>query len=99
MAFLPATFAINPNFDVKNLNDDIIKIGLEVNKIDVHALKTEDASVATELKKNVGDLQSEIVKKDAIDRKNIRSNILRIQKNYKTLSTKKLAFIPQANAG
>lgn len=56
MAFLPATFAINPGFDVKNLKEDIIKITLQVNSIDILALNTEDASIATELRKDVTEL-------------------------------------------
>jgi hypothetical protein len=38
MAFLPATFAINPEYDIKNLRDDVIKIELEVEKIPVAQL-------------------------------------------------------------
>lgn len=56
MAFLPATFAINPGFDVKNLKEDITKITLQVNSIDILALNTEDASIATELRKDVTEL-------------------------------------------
>ncbi len=100
MAFLPATFAINPDFDVKNLQEDITKITHQVNTIDILALKTEDSSIATELRKDVTELQSLIALDDPekIDRQNIRRNILKIQKNYKTLSTKQLSMIPSANA-
>lgn len=38
MAFLPATFAINPDFDLKNLRDDVVKIELEVGKINTTQL-------------------------------------------------------------
>lgn len=53
MAFLPATFAINPNFDVRELREDVTKISYEISKIDINNLPTEDALIATELKKNV----------------------------------------------
>lgn len=98
MAFLPATFAINPEFDVRNLREDVTKITTQVNKIDITTLQGPDSQIATELKKNVASLQSEIENGTSIDRQNIRRNILKIQKNYKALSTKNISMIPSANA-
>lgn len=33
MAFLPATFAINPEYDLKNIRDDVSRIEIEIEKI------------------------------------------------------------------
>ena len=97
MAFLPATFAINPEFDLKNLNEDIIKITTQVNKIDINSLQELDQVSATEFKKNITDLKTEIENPN-LDKQNIRRSILKIQKNYKLLSSKEFSIIPSANA-
>jgi len=97
MAFLPATFAINPEFDVKNLREDVTKITAQVSKIDVNSLQSSDKISATEFQKNITTLQAEIENPN-LDKQNIRRTILKIQKNYKALSTKELSIIPTANA-
>jgi phosphate/sulfate permease len=97
MAFLPATFAINPEFDVKNLREDVTKITAQVSKIDINSLQSTDKVSVTEFQKNITALQAEIENPN-LDKQNIRRTILKIQKNYKALSAKELSIVPSANA-
>jgi inorganic phosphate transporter, PiT family len=97
MAFLPATFAINPEFNIRTLQDDVIKISVEVAKIDTASLEKNDAITVNSLQKNVATLETEI-QASTVDRQKIRSSILRIQKEYKSLSSKQISMIPSANA-
>ena len=83
MAFLPATFAINPEFDVKNLREDVTKITAQVSKIDINSLQSTDKVSVTEFQKNITALQAEIENPN-LDKQNIRRTILKIQKNYKS---------------
>jgi PiT family inorganic phosphate transporter len=97
MAFLPATFAINPEFNIRTLHDDVVKIHTEVGKIDITGLEKNDEITVDTLKKNVETLETEL-QSSSVDRQKVRSAILRIQKEYKSLSSKQISMIPSANA-
>jgi hypothetical protein len=98
MAFLPATFAINPNFDLKNLRDDVVKIELEVGKINTTQLGMTEQDNIKNILKNVGELKTQIGTKE-VNRQQVRTNILKIQKEYKLISSNNnLSMVPSANA-
>lgn len=98
MAFLPATFAINPEYDLKNIRDDVSRIEIEIEKINPTQLSEWENQAAGIIKNNIQTLKSQISASE-IDRQTVRKSILKIQKEYKILSeNKNLSVIPSANA-
>ncbi len=102
ITLLPASFAINPNINIKTLNSDIQTIEKILTQVNISSLTDKE-------KTQLLDTQVKLMELDKLTNKTnlsteekvaIRSNILFVQDNFKTInSAKNIAFIESAYAG
>lgn len=102
ITLLPASFAINPNINIKTLNSDIQTIEKILTQVNISSLTDKE-------KTQLLDTQVKLMELDKLTNKTnlsteekvaIRSNILFVQDNFKTInSAKNITFIESAYAG
>lgn len=100
ISLLPTTFAINPNIDISEIKKNIDIIQSRFDDVDITKVSFPDASIIENSKENISAIKTIINKENIEDgeRITIRQHILKVQKDYTSLSTAQLLFIPKANA-
>ena len=105
ITLIPGSFAINPNLaqsDIEILGTHVKSISTQIAKLDAHsdtntALLTADIKIATS---KLDTLITDAGNGKAIDRLNIRKNILKLKESYTSLTAlESNGLIPSANAG
>ncbi|NRH20930.1 inorganic phosphate transporter [Candidatus Gracilibacteria bacterium] len=102
ITLLPANFAINPNMDIKGLNNDIQVIEKTLTQVNVESLSSSEKTQFIQTQSKLTELKTLTEKSDLStgEKVTLRSNILHIQDNYKSFNTsKKITFIESAYAG
>ena len=99
---MPANFAINPNINIQNLNNDIRTIEKTLSQVDVSSLTEKEKTqlLDTEVKLMELDKLTNKTNLSTEEKVALRSNVLFVQDNFKTINAaKKIAFIESAYAG
>ena len=102
ITLLPGYFAINPDIDFKNLNNDIQIIEKTLTQINPESLSEKEKEQLLETTSQLAELKtlSEKAELSTTEKVTLRSSILHIQDNYKFMNTsKKITFIENTYAG
>ncbi len=100
ISLLPASFAINPHIDIAEVRKSIHTVQTRFDEIDLTKVSESDALMIRNTKDHIRSIEA-VLGKDTIEAKekvSVRKHILKMQKDYKVLSTEPLTFIPKANA-
>lgn len=100
ISLLPASFAINPHIDIAEVRKSIHTVQTRFDEIDLSKVSESDATMIRNTKDHIRSIEA-VLGKDTIEAKekvSVRKHILKMQKDYKILSTEPLTFIPKANA-
>ncbi len=100
ISLLPATFAINPNIDISEVRKNIDIIQSRFDDVDITKVSVPDASIIANTKENISAIKIILNKENMEDRERItiRQHILKVQKDYTSLSKAQLSFVPKVNA-
>lgn len=101
ITLLPASFAINPDVQPKDLQKDIATIENVFTQIDQSKLSEEEKKLVLETQAQIRVVYQIAGKPELTteDKVTFRSNILQIQDSYKSMATvKEVSFVPAAQA-
>jgi phosphate/sulfate permease len=101
ITLLPASFAINPDIEVRDLNHDIQVIEKTLSQIDFSNLSEKETTQVTETQKQIVILKtlSEKSQLSTEDKVAFRSGILHVQDGFQIINTsKKISLIDVAHA-
>jgi phosphate/sulfate permease len=100
ISLAPSYFAMNPDIDIPTIQTNINIVQSRFEGLDISSVSANDAEIIRETKEHVQALQNLLAKWTIPieDRINMRKHILKIQKDYKSLSGKSFTLIPTARA-
>ncbi len=101
ISLAPWYFAINPNTDIAQVQHNINIVQSVFAEIDTSKVSALENEQIQEIQSNITSISTIISKNNIQDaeRIEIRKHILKIQKEYKSISTKEFSLIPTASAG
>ena len=104
ISLMPTMFAINPSMNDSAFRNEVLThvdhIQQRFGQIDTNSVSKSDAGIIAEANDAILQIET-ILRKDtiSIDEKiQLRKHVLKVQKDYKQLSSKTLTFIPSAVA-
>lgn len=100
ISLAPGYFAMNPAADLTVVKKNIEIVQARFNELDMTTVSSADAVVIQETKDNIQAIQTILSKEnvEVSERILVRKHILKIQKDYTSLSKKQFALIPSASA-
>lgn len=100
ISLAPGYFAINPNTDITKVQQNIVIVQSAFEDLDMTKISPLEASKIEEIKESIGSIKNIVTKNNIEDEERIamRKHILKVQKEYKTLSQKEFNIIPKASA-
>ena len=81
ITLLPASFAINPQFELHTISEQVNSLSVKVEQVKSDSLSKHDAQIVQKIKSDIVELQQRI-NNSQIDKLGIRKNLLSIRENY-----------------
>lgn len=100
ISLAPGYFAINPDTDITKVQQNINIVQSAFAEIDITKVSSVESEKIKEIQNSIGSINT-IISKNQVqntERIEIRKHILKIQKDYKAISSKEFALIPTASA-
>lgn len=100
ISLAPGYFAINPDTDIVQVQQNINIVQSAFAEVDTSKISPVENAKIKEIQSSINSISTIISKNQVHDAERIemRKQILKIQKEYKTLSVKEFSLIPTASA-